>query len=81
MLRSPRALLLVATGAAIVVGGCNKPPPPKVDAATEQREATERAKQRAYGGDAVKALEQAKGMEADLNKKAIDSVEKAEKTD
>jgi hypothetical protein len=81
MLRSARALLLVATGAAIAVGGCSKPPPPKVDAATEQREAGERARQRAYGGDALKALDKAKGMQDDLNKKAIDSVDKAEKSD
>jgi len=39
------------------------------------------AYQRAYGGDALKAMDQAKGMQDDLNKKAVDSVEKAEKTD
>ena len=79
MLRSERALLALAAGAALAFGGCSKPPPPKVDAAKEQADATARAKERAYGGDAVKALEAAKGLEADLNKKAQESVEKAEK--
>ena len=64
---------------ALALFGCSKPPPPKVDAATERAEAAERAKQRAYGGDAVKAHEMAKGLEADLNKKAQDAVDKAEK--
>ena len=79
MLRSPRALLVVAAGAVLALGGCSKPPAPKVDAAKEQADATARAKERAYGGDAVKALETAKGLEADLNKKAQEAVEKAEK--
>jgi hypothetical protein len=79
MTRSPRAMVLLATGAAILAGGCGKPPPPKVDAAKEQADATARAKDRAYGGDAVKALEAAKGLEADLNKKAEEAVSKAEK--
>ncbi len=64
---------------ALALFGCSKPPPPKVDAATERAEAAERAKQRAYGGDAVKAHEMAKGLEADLNKKAQEAVDKAEK--
>jgi hypothetical protein len=64
------------TGAAAVVlaallsAGCGKPPAPKVDAATERSEATERAKQRAYGGTEVKALENANKVGDDLNKKA-----------
>jgi hypothetical protein len=79
MFRSSRVLLAVAIGLSMASAGCNKPPPPKVDAATEQAEATKRAKERAYGGDAMKALEAAKGFEADLNRKALDGVEKAEK--
>lgn len=77
MLRSRRALLVVAAGAVVAIAGCNKPPPPKVDASVEQAEATKRAKERAYGGDAVKALEQAKGLQDDMNKKAIETIEKA----
>jgi hypothetical protein len=46
--------------------------PPKVDAATEKAEATERAKQRAYGGTEVKALEKANQLGADINKQAQD---------
>ncbi|APV51239.1 hypothetical protein BWI17_17065 [Betaproteobacteria bacterium GR16-43] len=79
MLRSTRALLLLATGTALAMGGCGKPPPPKVDAAKEQAEANARARERAYGGEAVKALDQAKGMQEDMNKKALESVDKAEK--
>jgi hypothetical protein len=79
MLRSPRALVAIAAGAVLVAGGCGKTAPPTVDAEKERAEATERAKQRAYGGDAMKALEAAKALEGDLNKKAQESVEKAEK--
>jgi hypothetical protein len=60
----------------LVAGGCGKEAP-KTDAATEQREALERSKQGVFGTQ-VKALEAAKGMEADLNKKAQESVDKAE---
>jgi hypothetical protein len=74
-----RELALLAAGAALAVAGCSKPPPPKVDAAQERAEATARAKERAYGGEAVKALEQARGMQDELNKKAQESVDKAEK--
>ena len=59
-----------------MAGGCGKEAP-KVDAATEQKEALERSKQGAFGTQ-VKALEAAKGMEADLNKKAQESIDKAE---
>jgi hypothetical protein len=75
----PRAgLVLIALLAALAAAGCGKKKEePKVDAATEQREALERSKQGAFGTQ-VKALEQAKGLEADLNKKAQESIEKAE---
>ena len=56
--------------AAFALAGCGKPPPPKVDAATERAEATERAKQRAYGGSEVKALEDARKIGDDINQKA-----------
>ena len=78
-MRPERSIAILAVGAALVVGGCNKPPPPKVEAEAQRVEALKRAQERAYGGDAMKALEQAKGLEADLNKKALESVEKAEK--
>lgn len=65
--------------AAALLAGCGKEPPaPKVDAATERADALERAKQGAFG-TSVQALEAAKGLGADLNQKALDAVDKAEK--
>lgn len=66
-------LLLVA-----FIAGCGKKEAPPVDAAKEQKEALERAKQGAFGTQ-VKALEDAKNLGADLNQKALDAVDKAEK--
>jgi len=60
----------------LVAGGCGKEAP-KADAATEQKEALERSAQGTFGTQ-VKALEAAKGMEADFNKKAQESIDKAE---
>ncbi len=77
-MKARAGIALLALLAALVAAGCGKKKEePKVDAATEQREALERSKQGAFGTQ-VKALEQAKGMEADLNKKAQESIEKAE---
>lgn len=64
--------------AALALAACSKQEAPKVDAATERAEATKRAKEGPLGAQ-VKALETAKGMEADLNKKVDDSVSKMEK--
>jgi outer membrane murein-binding lipoprotein Lpp len=64
--------------AALLLAGCGKPEAPKVDAATERAQATERAKKDAFGAQ-VKALEDAKALGADVNKKAQDSVDNAEK--
>jgi hypothetical protein len=61
-----------------LVAACGKKPEPTVDAAAERAAATERAKQGPYGTQ-MKALETAKGMEADINKKVQDAVEKTEK--
>jgi hypothetical protein len=60
----------IAALAALALAGCGKPEAPKVDAATERAEATERAKQRAYGRSEVKALENAQKIGDDINKKA-----------
>jgi hypothetical protein len=68
------ALLLVALAAA----ACGKPPEPKVDAATERAEATERAKKDVFGTQ-VKAYENAKGMQDELNAKVQANVDAAEK--
>lgn len=61
---------------AALAGACGKEAP-RTDPATERKEALERAKEGAFGTQ-VKALENAKTMEADLNKKATDMVDKAE---
>jgi hypothetical protein len=61
----------------LAVAGCGRKEEPKVDAATEQKEALERSKEGAFGTQ-VKALEAAKTMGADLDRKARESVEKAE---
>ena len=68
------ALVAAALAAA---GGCAKVEEPKRDAASEQKEALERAKHGAFGTQ-VKALEAAKGIEADVNKKAQENLEKAD---
>jgi len=61
------------------LAGCGpKAEAPKVDPAVERAQATERAKQGPLGSQ-VKALEDAKGMQEDLNKKAQESVDKIEK--
>lgn len=73
------ALLAPAVAAVLLLPtACSKPAEPNVDAATAQKQATERAKQGPFGTQ-VKALETAKGMGDDLNKKAQDEVENAEK--
>lgn len=63
--------------AALLLAGCGKPEAPKVDAASERAAATERAKKDAFGTQ-VQSLEKAQGMEADLNRKATESVDKIE---
>jgi hypothetical protein len=71
----------VAAVAVLALAGlaaCSKSEAPKVDPATERAQATERAKQGPMGAQ-VKALEDAKGMQEDLNKKAQESVDRIEK--
>ena len=72
-----RALLATPALLAAALAGCGKVEAPKVDPATERQQALERSKEGAFGTQ-VKALEQVKGLEADLNKKAQEAVEKAE---
>jgi hypothetical protein len=61
---------------ALLVGACGKEAP-KTDAATERKEAFERSKEGAFGTQ-MKALETAKGLEADIDKKSREAIEKAE---
>ena len=74
-----RLQLAAALAAALALAGaCGESKKPKVDAAAEREAATERAKKGAFG-DQVKALETAKGIEADAARKAQESVDKIEK--
>ena len=60
----------------VLAGGCGKDAP-KVDPATERKEALERAKQGTFGTQ-VQAVESAKTLGADLDAKARENVDKAE---
>ncbi len=77
---TPRAAGAAAVLLAASLGaGCGRQDPaPKADAAKERAEALERSKQGAFGTQ-VQSLEAAKGLGADLNQKALDAVDKAEK--
>ena len=76
--RTPESVAVALAVAATLVAGCGESKKPKVDAATEQREALERAKKGPYGTQ-VQSLETAKKLEEDINKKASESVDKIEK--
>ena len=74
-----RSARLAAVALAVAsLAGCGESKKPKVDAATEQAEALERAKKGPYGTQ-VKSLETAKSLSDDINKKASESVDKIEK--
>ena len=64
--------------AALLATACGKSEAPKVDAAAERAAATERARKDAFGAQ-VKAVEGAKALAEDVNKKAQDGVGAAEK--
>ena len=76
--RTAEEALVALALAAALVAGCGESKKPKVDAATEQKEALERAKKGPYGTQ-VQSLEKAKALEEDINKKAQESVDKIEK--
>ena len=63
---------------AAVAAGCGKPETPKVDAAAERAAATERAKKDAFGAQ-VTAHEKAQGVAADVNRKAQEGLDAADK--
>ena len=71
-----RALGLAAAVAA-ALAGCGKAKEPQVDAATEQAQARERARHDAFGTQ-VQAIDKANALQADLNKKAAENVDKVE---
>jgi hypothetical protein len=68
-------LLALCMGA--LLAGCGKSKAPTVDAATERQEAHDRAAKDAFGTQ-VQALDKAKGMQDDLNKKAADNLDRAD---
>ena len=79
-MRTPAAVALAAMLAA-ALAACSKPPPPKVDAATEQKEAHDRASKDVFGAQ-VQAVDKAKALGNDLNDKAqsnLDAVDKMSK--
>jgi hypothetical protein len=73
MARLGLAIFLLAA----LLQGCGKEAPKTADPATERAEALERSKQGAFGTQ-VKALENSKGMQDDLDKKAREAIDKAE---
>ena len=73
-----RAGWLAASLALAALAGCGKPETPKVDAAAERAAATERAKKDAFGAQ-VRAHEQAKGLADDVNKKAQEGLDAADR--
>jgi ribose 1,5-bisphosphokinase PhnN len=72
------------TGAAAAIlavaalAGCGRSEAPKVDAATERAQATERARKDAFGTQ-VQAHEKAKALGADVNQKAGAGLDAADK--
>ncbi|HEX7557606.1 MAG TPA: hypothetical protein VF386_00340 [Usitatibacter sp.] len=77
--RRRTGLALLFCAAALLATACGeKKPAANVDAAAEREAALERARHDKFGTQ-VQALDKAKGLEADVNKKAQDSVDNAEK--
>ena len=74
LLRVPLAAILVSAA----LSGCGRSEAPKVDAATERAQATERAKKDAFGTQ-VQSLEKAKALGADVNQKAESGLDAADK--
>ena len=76
--RTVKHVAVTLSLAATLVAGCGESKKPQVDSATEQREALERARKGPYGTQ-IQSLDKAKALEADINKKASESVDRIEK--
>lgn len=79
--RRRTGLALLFCAAALLATACGEKKAAKVDkvdAEAERAAALERARHDTFGTQ-VQALDKAKALEADVNKKAQDSVDKAEK--
>jgi len=70
-------LAAALAAAAIFATACSKEPAPKVDAATERADANKRAREDTFGTQ-VKALDKAKELPDDLNKKAQENLDKVD---
>ena len=85
--RYPVEVAAAMAAAAVLAVGCGKAETPKVDGGvapsgsgsktTEQAEANKRARQDVFGAQ-VKAVDDAKGMQDDLNKKAQEGLDKVD---
>ena len=73
-----RAGAAVAILAIVALAGCGRSEAPKVDAATERARATERAKKDVFGTQ-VQAHEKAKALGDDVNRKAQEGMDAADK--
>ena len=76
MTRARAAALALAAAAALAA--CGKPEASKVDAATERAQATERAKKDVFGTQ-VQAHEKAGALGGDVNRKAQEGMDAADK--
>ncbi|MGZ5035710.1 MAG: hypothetical protein ACXWG1_07190 [Usitatibacter sp.] len=70
--------LALAASSLVLATACGQQKAPKVDAEAERAAALERARHDAFGTQ-VQALDKAKALEADVNRKAQESVDRAEK--
>ncbi len=74
----PRAWALAALAAALLLpAACGKAEAPKADAAAEREAAARHARQGPYGTQ-LKALDQAKALGAEVDRKTREEIEKAE---
>ena len=73
-----RAGVVAAVLGIAALAGCGRSEAPKVDAATERAQATERAKKDVFGTQ-VQSLEKAKNLGADVNQKAEAGLDAADK--
>jgi len=76
-MRNARLVALLCA-AALLAAACSKKEAPKVDAEAERAAALERARHDTFGTQ-VQALDKAKALGADVNQKAQESVDNAEK--
>ena len=78
-MRSHRiAASLGAAALTLLAAGCGKSETPKIDPAAQREEALKAAREQAFGTQ-VKALDKARALEGEINRKAMENVDKAEK--